>query len=114
MQVPYFEGNTPLSSVTQPVFVASELQHGFHPMIYPRDRDPYYDVTNSRYDRDPGLYVDNPRDPGLYNDNNRRPSFQYRPIPLRRPSIESRPLHGLSQIYGRNLRESNHWNKDHR
>ena len=91
-QVPYFEGITPLSSVTSAVFVPSQLEHGFHPMIRSRDR-PHYDVTNSRYDRDPGVYVDNPR--GRYN------HYEYKPIPLRRPSFTSRPIKWSPNSYSR-------------
>ena len=50
-------------------------------------------MTNSRYDRGPAYYVDNPRD---YRARTPPPAYRVpiRPIPLQRPSFSSRPIQG--------------------
>ena len=50
-------------------------------------------MTNSRYDRGPAYFVDNPRD---YRARTPPPAYRVpiRPIPLQRPSFSSRPIQG--------------------
>ena len=72
------------------------MEHGFHPLTRGSPADLYLDpgdVTNSRYDRGPAYYVDNPRD---YRARTPPPAYRVpiRPIPLQRPSFSSRPIQG--------------------
>ena len=89
------------------------MEHGFHPLTRGSPADLYLDpgdVTNSRYDRGPAYYVDNPRDyryctvlcctvlycTVLYRARTPPPAYRVpiRPIPLQRPSFSSRPIQG--------------------
>ena len=89
-QLPFLDKTTPTlqsqSSITESVFIPSQIQHGFHPMTRgspPNIYDPK-DSTNSRYDKGPAYYVDDPQE---Y-------SHKYKIIPLTRPSFTSRPIQG--------------------
>ena len=82
-QHPFLEKTAPTlqsqSSITESVFIPSQIHHGFHPMTRAPPPDIYdpKDSTNSRYDKGPAYFVD---DPQQY-------SHKYKIIPLHRPSF---------------------------
>ena len=101
---PQLEGLQSQSTITESIFIPGNMEHGFHPMAQMSDQDIYSgDVSNSRYDKGPVYFVDQPR---KYKDNHKslfyptktsyKPVSPYRtiPIPLKQPSFTSRPIRG--------------------
>ena len=83
-QIPFLEPNLlSQSSMTEAVFVPSNLEHGFKPINSFSNKD----VTNSRYDRGPAFFTDNQRYHDKHFEDKRFPII---PIPLRKPEYFDR------------------------